>query len=356
MTQIREYLDNITALHIELTDKCQAACPMCARNINGGADRPFIKNADISIEQFKQWFTPNFLSKLNNLYSCGNYGDPAFAKDCLEIYSYVRECNPTTRLALHTNGSLRTTQWWKELANVISPNGQVIFAVDGFAGKHEIYRRNTKFEKVIESITAFVEAGGDARVDSLVFAHNEHETDKLEKFLLNLGVKEVNFKSTKRFYNLGKFAVQDKEGKHIYDLEPATQEKWNPGFAGNIEAFLDPNFIKKVCDNATVAPQCINKNEIYVDPYGNILPCCWIGSDWIEEPLNGDFVLQKLRDITVDNSKQVMIDVGVPNLNTANIDGLLQKIDMWEKLEQYWIGENKCITCVKNCSRELYAK
>ena len=351
---IREYLDSITALHIELTDKCQAACPMCARNINGGADRPFIKNADISIEQFKQWFTPAFLSKLNNFYSCGNYGDPAFAKDCLEIYTYVRECNPTTRLALHTNGSLRTPKWWKDLAKVIEPNGQVIFAVDGFAGKHELYRRHTKFEKVIESITAFVEEGGDARVDSLVFAHNEHETEKLEKFLLDLGVSKVNFKSTKRFYNLENFAVENKDGSHAYNIYPATLPKWDVGLNDDVVKYLSPEAISNLVDNATINPQCVSKKEIYVDPYGNLLPCCWLGSDWIEEPINGNMVLQKLRDLTVENSQMIMTDVGVPNLNNANIDDTLANQRMWEKLESYWIGKDKCITCVKNCSGVLY--
>ena len=38
------YPSTIDAIHIELTDKCQAACPMCARNYNGGIERPFIKN------------------------------------------------------------------------------------------------------------------------------------------------------------------------------------------------------------------------------------------------------------------------------------------------------------------------
>ena len=351
---IREYLDSITALHIELTDKCQAACPMCARNINGGADRPFIKNADISIDQFVQWFTPKFLSKLNNFYSCGNYGDPAFAKDCLEIYTYVRRCNPTARLALHTNGSLRTKEWWQALAKIINPNGQVIFAVDGFAGKHELYRRHTKFEKVIESIKAFVEAGGDARVDSLVFAHNEHETKELEKYLLDLGVTEVNFKSTKRFYNLGGFPVQNKDGSHAYNIYPATLPKWDVGLNDDVVKYLSPEAISNLVDNATIKPQCVTKNELYVDPYGNLLPCCWIGSDWIEEPINGNMVLQKLRDLTVENSQMIMTDVGVPNLNNANIDDTLANQSMWEKLESYWIGKNKCITCVKNCSGALY--
>jgi hypothetical protein len=50
------YPTAITNLHIELTDKCQASCPMCGRNNNGGAERPFVGQHDITIEQFKQWF------------------------------------------------------------------------------------------------------------------------------------------------------------------------------------------------------------------------------------------------------------------------------------------------------------
>ena len=140
---------DIKTVHIELTDKCQAHCPMCARNYHGGAPRPFIRNGDISIEQFKEWFSPNFLSQIDNFYSCGNYGDPAFAKDCLEIYAYVRECNPNTRLAIHTNGGMRNPQWWSKLAQAIGTqsNSEVIFAVDGFKGKHELYRKNTNFDK-----------------------------------------------------------------------------------------------------------------------------------------------------------------------------------------------------------------
>ncbi len=144
-----------------------------------------LASKDISIEQFKEWFPKAFLSQLTNFYSCGNYGDPAFAKDCLEIYSYVRECNPTTRLALHTNGGMRNPDWWSKLAKVLgsSANSEVVFAVDGFKDKHELYRRNTNFDKVIENMTAFIEAGGRARVDSLVFAHNEHDVEELEQYL-----------------------------------------------------------------------------------------------------------------------------------------------------------------------------
>ena len=73
----------IKKVHIELTDKCQAQCPMCARNHNGGNDRKHITNNDVSINQFKEWFPESFIQKLDLFYASGNYGDPAFAKDCL---------------------------------------------------------------------------------------------------------------------------------------------------------------------------------------------------------------------------------------------------------------------------------
>jgi MoaA/NifB/PqqE/SkfB family radical SAM enzyme len=220
---LMQQVKQIKSVHIELTDKCQAQCPMCARNYHGGATRPFIQNRDISIDQFKKWFSPEFLKQLTNFYSCGNYGDPAFAKDCLEIYSYVRDHNPSTRLALHTNGGMRNTEWWSNLANAIGnvSNSEVIFAVDGFKGKHELYRKNTNFDKVIENLKAFINAGGSARVDSLVFKHNEDDVTQLEKFLLELGVNRVNFISTKRFYEMPEFKVQGVNGNYEYSLFPA---------------------------------------------------------------------------------------------------------------------------------------
>ncbi|MFN9902498.1 MAG: hypothetical protein ACK55Z_27700, partial [bacterium] len=92
---------------------------MCARNHSGGKERSFIKNVEISFSDFKKWFPVSFLSTLTNFYSCGNYGDPAFATDCFEIYEYVRNSNPAARLAIHTNGSMRKKEWWGDLATVM---------------------------------------------------------------------------------------------------------------------------------------------------------------------------------------------------------------------------------------------
>lgn len=354
MTGSRSYPTDIKSVHIELTDKCQAACPMCARNHSGGAVRSFIKNSEISFEDFKKWFPVTFLANLNNFYSCGNYGDPVFATDCLEIYNYVRQANPTARLGIHTNGSLRKPEWWAELATVLGNNGEVIFAIDGFKGKHELYRRNTNFDKIIENMVAFIQAGGIARVDSLIFSHNEHDVEELEKFLLGLGVKNVNFKATTRFYNLSEFEVLNKDNTTAYNLYPATKVEFIKKPNRNLENFLDKAVLQDFVDTAVITPKCISKKELYIDPHGNVLPCCYVGADFLEIPLEEKMVLHTLRNITVENSKQMLSKITVPNLKDNDVEGILSDDKLWSDIYNFWEGKNKCLTCIKNCSTSVY--
>lgn len=333
-------VSEISTVHVELTDKCQAQCPMCARNFHGGPLRPFIKGKDISLEEFKDWFPLEFLSQLNNFYSCGNYGDPAFAQDCLEIYDYVRQCNPNTRLALHTNGGMRSTQWWQNLASAIGTqsNSEVIFAVDGFKGKHELYRRNTNFDKVIENMCAFIEAGGKARVDSLVFEHNEHETKDLEEYLLELGVESVSFVRTTRFYEMDKFKVLDKKGNFEYYLKPSQRQeyKMSPNFT--LQRLLDKKTRDKAISNSVINPRCQTEKSVYVDPYGNIFPCCWMGGEYIEAPIKEELPIHYLRNIVIEDSKHVLNEVGVPNCK----NGIFYRNNsLWGKLPKFWSGEKK---------------
>jgi MoaA/NifB/PqqE/SkfB family radical SAM enzyme len=42
--------DEITTVHLEVTQRCQASCPMCDRNENGGVDNKHITNAELTLE------------------------------------------------------------------------------------------------------------------------------------------------------------------------------------------------------------------------------------------------------------------------------------------------------------------
>ena len=57
---------------------------------------------------------------------------------------------------------------------------QVNFAVDGLKDTHSIYSRRTDFDKIIENIKSFNEAGGSGRIITTVFEHNKHQLMELK--------------------------------------------------------------------------------------------------------------------------------------------------------------------------------
>jgi MoaA/NifB/PqqE/SkfB family radical SAM enzyme len=337
------YPKNITDIHIELTDKCQASCPMCARNYSGGAERPFVGQHDITVEQFKSWFSPDFLSGIKNFYACGNYGDPIIAKDCLEIFQYVRQ-HTDGRLSIHTNGSARTTKWWENLAKAIAENHEVTFGIDGFAESHVLYRRGTDWNKIIENAKAFINAGGVATVDCLVFKHNETEIEEFTTEMLKIGFKSVNVKSTGRFYDMEKFPVLSTTGETEYYLEPVERQEYKKinflklnDISNNIKIWEDE------VSSSSISPKCIQKNEIYIDARGTVYPCCWVGSDMIEQPLEVAMPIHDLRNKMVKNSKHHFKKFNELNLNSVSINSILSS-DSWDLMSggTPW-------ACVKNC-------
>ena len=337
------YPNNITDIHIELTDKCQASCPMCARNYSGGAERPFVGKNDISLDDFKSWFSPDFLSSIKNFYACGNYGDPIIAKDCLEIFQYIRE-HTDSRLSIHTNGSARTTKWWENLAKAITGNHEVTFGIDGFAESHILYRRGTDWNKIIENATSFINAGGVATVDCLVFKHNEHEIEEFTAEMLKIGFKSVNVKSTRRFYDMEKFPVLSISGETEYYLEPVERQEYKKinflklnDIRNNIKIWEDE------VSSSSISPKCIQKNEIYIDARGTVYPCCWVGSDMIEQPIEVVMPIHDLRNNLVENSKYHFKKFNKLNLNSMSIRDILLS-DSWNVL-----STNTPWACVKNC-------
>ena len=54
-------IKNIRGFHIELSSKCNAACPMCSRNFLGSFTIPFVKESSWTIENFKKVFTKRWI-------------------------------------------------------------------------------------------------------------------------------------------------------------------------------------------------------------------------------------------------------------------------------------------------------
>ena len=205
---------DIRDVHLEITSKCQAKCPMCPRRINGGPMNPFIKLDDITIDRFKEWFPRHFIQQLNSMFMCGNLGDPIISKDTLKIFEYLRLVNPRMKLAMHTNGSARDQSWWKQLAQ---HRVVVTFGIDGLEDTNHLYRISTNFKKIIENAKAFIGAGGYAKWHMLVFEHNEHQIEEAKQMSIDLGFKMFTTKNTTRFKD-DYFQVIDEKGQPLHKL------------------------------------------------------------------------------------------------------------------------------------------
>jgi len=348
------YPNNITDIHLELTDKCQAACPMCARNWYGGADRPYVKNVEITLEQFKSWFPIDFLKQLKNVYACGNLGDPLLAKDCAEIFEYLSDHTPDDcRLAIHTNASLRSKAWWENLAGIMRNKGIVVFAIDGFEDTHSLYRKHTDWNKIIENAKAFIAAGGKARADSIVFKHNQDRADELKEFLLGLGFETVNLKSTQRFHGIENYPVKNKDGITEYYLQAPTLSKFaEPIIKINMDRIVKPKVYNHIINNATIVPECMTKKEIYVDPAGHVFPCCQIAGTYTNDVIDGEGSEYVMRDRIRQSAKDFVDHVKYLDLNNSNILTKLTESGWQEKITHCTTVDKKLV-CVKACSKNI---
>ena len=226
--------NDIRTVHLEITEKCNAACPMCARNINGGEDNPWLQNAELSLNDIITIFPDKFIQQLNHIFMCGNYGDPIVAKDTLKVFKHFRNINPTLYLGMNTNGSARTVSWWKDLATVIGSDGYVVFSIDGLEDTNYLYRKNTVWEKIIKNAKAFIDAGGIAHWEYIVFEHNEHQVEEARRLSEQMGFQKFQVKTSSRFFSSVSGSTKsyiktiDRNGSEIVIREPREALYANP--------------------------------------------------------------------------------------------------------------------------------
>jgi MoaA/NifB/PqqE/SkfB family radical SAM enzyme len=180
----------IKQVHLEITNNCQASCPMCSRNISGGLPNDLIKVHNWSLEDFKTIMNPTLLSQLHGYYFCGTFGDPMLNDNLIEMCRYSTEVAPNVQIAIHTNGSARSTKWWTELAQALPNDHFVVFALDGLADTQALYRVGTDFNKIIKNAKAFIDAGGKAEWCFIKFKHNEHQVEEARQMAKELGFAE----------------------------------------------------------------------------------------------------------------------------------------------------------------------
>ena len=272
--------EDIRAIHLEVTQNCQAACPMCDRNMNGEGVNPHINLDELSLEDCKRIFKPEFVAQLKTMFMCGNLGDPIIARDTLEIFKYFREHNPHMWLSMNTNAGARDEAWWTELDQVYGRMGAVIFSVDGLRDTNHIYRQNVVWDNVERSMRSFINAGGRARWDFLVFEHNQHQVEQAEAFANELGFERFIAKKTDRFVTAKKDKKEEHQAKskkgETAKILKKPSEKYQNKIRNKQDALLDKyGSMQNYYDVVPIKCKVKEEGSLFITAEGLALPCCW---------------------------------------------------------------------------------
>lgn len=361
---------DLRSVHFEVSSYCNSSCPTCPRNIEGGLVSDLLKPNSLSIDDVKKIFPVEFVKQLTFINFCGNYGDPMMAKDIYEIIEYFMVTNPNLDLVIHTNGGMRSKEFWFKLGQFLSGYrlAHIVFSIDGLEDTNHLYRIGVEWDKLYANMEAYLNAGGKAVWDFLVFEHNQHQIEEAKELAKKLGFFNFHKGSPHGFNYNGKARVVDTEGKFVRFIKPETDRTvtntmqvdletfdWPAGYANNRYSSVKENAhsrgykdVMKYYDSKVEVKDCmaIHSKEIYVDSNGGIHPCCYLGhinQDTL--PIN-ELVLHK---------EWIQEHIGLENINGLNksVEEIVESY--FFKIQDSWTttfenGRNPM--CVRKCGIE----
>jgi MoaA/NifB/PqqE/SkfB family radical SAM enzyme len=328
-------LEQIRALHIELTTRCNARCPMCMRNYRGSNFNSGYPLTELTLSDIKKIFTPNFLKNIQSIQFCGNLGDFGLCRDAIQIVEYfLQHCE--AEICIETNGSIRTPDWWAQL---VSPKVIIYFALDGLADTHTLYRQNTDWQKVIDNASAFIKAGGRAIWKFIPFEHNKHQIEECEKLSKEMGFEEFSIWDQGR--NQGPVYTSNGNFSHWLGIpDPNGPPPIDSLLEDHLNWFDPETVIAKtdISDNLKIDCHHKNTSQIYIAADGSVYPCCWLGyfPKSMHQPGN----------IQIKN---------LVSENNALEHSLEHAIEWFDRVYESWkirtVQDGKLFTCLQACGR-----
>ena len=314
---------DIKHVHLEISTRCNAACPGCPRNLCGVDIVEGYPLHSMTLSEAQRIFSPEFLQQLDALEINGNLGDFVTASDGLAIVRYFREHNTKLKITISTNASARPTIW-RELAKL---NVEIVFCIDGLENTHEKYRRQTRWQTVIDHAQSFISSGGIAIWKMILFDHNRDEVEQCKKLSQDMGFKQF------RLVDHGRdaFPVFDQNKNYLYSIGQHTQPI---EFKELHDRYLDSTTNGYISPVETTNIRCqVQKGQsIYITATGEIYPCCWLG----------------FYPRTMWHMGNTQVSPLLPTNNNANQIGIQSAMQWFDRVKDTW-AQDPLVQCKLNC-------
>jgi len=327
---------NVSAVHIELSSKCNAACPGCMRFVgNSPIVNPDLVLEEVTYEMFVKWFPKEIMGNIYSWIMCGNYGDPLTCKDLYKILEYICEYSPGN-IQINTNAGLRSPDLYRKIGKLFNqrtehngkePNRVIAFSIDGLEDTNHIYRRNVRWSKVWENLMAYIDTGARAHWDFLQFKHNVHQVEVAKGIADQYGISFV----LKNPFGVDGQAMPayNKNLELDYIIEHAVHHGYPPYRPASIDYVADmpPPVTDSGCINCMAkrkAPPPYHETdiaEIFINPSGQVLPCCFVGNRMNIKHMSDAIQIQSIQK-SMDTAN---------NLNYHSLQEILDNkvLDVW---------------------------
>lgn len=263
---------NLTRIDSEITNRCNAACPLCPRTGEDGGPSKIVKKiglTDLPIDVWDDIFDSEAGVGIQRVTYCGNFGDPMMHPQALETFQRVHSLGATSQKA-DTNASIRNEAWWDEIGRV--PGMEVFFSIDGLKDTNHLYRVGTDFDKIIANANAFIKAGGKATWIMLAFKHNEHQIEEAKALSEKMGFRDFTVKLSSRAFN----PYKDKQEAKTYNYNYKKKKTQSGEISQPKTTKFKPPAAVEGVKYKPISCQAMNKNQFYVTPDKKIIPCCHV--------------------------------------------------------------------------------
>jgi MoaA/NifB/PqqE/SkfB family radical SAM enzyme len=353
-------LTSVTEYQLEITSYCNASCPQCPRNNNGQGINPYLPLNHLSRDVIDQAFSAELCSALRQVFFCGSYGDPIMHLDFLDILRDFRQKNPTLWLYIHTNGGVHEPDYWREIAKIMNGHGQIDFGIDGLDDTLHLYRKNVKYNKVIDNATAFIAAGGRAQWNFIVFKHNQHQVQQVQQLGKELGFFNVLIRKTGRFMNHS--TLEEMPAWPVAGTDFALEVPTDDQYRNQSMMFL-PKLkeqyanIKEYFDTTPISCDALLGHKVSITAQGLVLPCNFFNHNLYDARFynNAQPGAHALANVNGNNQVRTFLEThGLDNLN-INYRSLQEIFNnaFWQDLVESWSNSNRLFECAMTCGSKL---
>ncbi len=332
------YVEKAHSIQIEISTKCNAQCPACIRTDSKSlvhTQEIIPKNKEMPLATMTKIFSSQFTQNLQAIEFCGTMDEPLMHSEFLEMIDEIYRLNPKVSIKVHTNAGLRNESYFAELARKLQRAGEsscVKFSIDGLADTNSIYRYKVEWDRVYSNLKAFVDAGGRAEWQMLIFPWNQHQVSTARQMAQDIGC--IAFK-----------ARPDRTMTSAWGLEQILKtraEEVTP--VGRLRSG-DPAAMNLIEQRMGEPIDCVYKDSrqmIFVSWDAQVWPCCF----WTNIRYENQLKKQKLQETVFEKYGDTF-----NSLEHHSLDEILRHPFFAHDLVKSWEeGSSLKWRCVDKCS------